>query len=299
MIAAYLGEIAALTGAFFWASASTIYSLLGAKIAPLTLNLSKGLIAIALIIITLWLKNNLVYDLGYLTIVWLLISGAIGIGFGDTAYFSALNNLGARRTLLLETLAPPLAGCLAWLFLGESLSIQAWSGIFLTILGVAWVISERTAVEVISPQQGKIGVLWGVLAAIAQAVGAVMARYALVESQITPLYSALIRLIGGVLIILPLFIISLPKSRVTPSSIWSFKLVGIIVLTAFISTYLGIWLQQTAIQSTRTGIALTLLATSPLFILPIVKIMGETISFRAIFGCVIAIVGIAILFFNY
>jgi drug/metabolite transporter (DMT)-like permease len=74
------------------------------------------------------------------------------------------------------------------------------------------------------------------------------------------------------------------------------KLLGIIAITALFSTYLGIWLQQTAIKYTATGIAQALISTSPLFVLPIALWMGEKVSFRAFLGVLVALGGIALLF---
>lgn len=291
----YIGVIAALSAAFLWAASSTVYSLLGLKIPPLKLNLYKGLIAIALILITLVITNNLEWAVEFSTLSWLIISGVIGIGLGDTAYFLALKHNGPRKTLLLETLSPPLAGGLAWLYLGETLTIRAWAGIVLTILGVCWVISEKTQDSYNTHQKPKLGIMWGILAAISQATAAVISRYALVESGIAPLNSTLIRLIGGTMIIVPLLLLfSPPRVNIKPETTTNQgKTFLILVATAFASTYLGIWLQQTALKYTPTGIATTLLATSPLFILPIAKIRGEKISFRAILGVIIALVGIA------
>ena len=71
---------------------------------------------------------------------------------------------------------------------------------------------------------------------------------------------------------------------------------GLIAIASFGSTYLGIWLQQTSLKFAPTGIAQTFLATSPLFILPIVAFQGEKISLRAILGAVISLGGIALMF---
>ncbi|ELR98199.1 DMT family transporter [Gloeocapsa sp. PCC 73106] len=287
----FTGELAALSAAGLWALSSLVYGLLGAKIPPLRLNLYKGLIAIALIGGTLLLRQELLPEIKGIYLFWLLLSGATGLGLGDTAYFYALNHLGARRALLLETLSPPLVACLAWLWLGETLSYLAWCGMLLTLLGVAWVISERT-IEGNTPS--KIGLVWGVIAALSQATGAVISRYALVsESNISPLASTLIRLIGGTLIISPLLVWRRTSGKVNFT--WSWRLIGVLILTAWGSTYLGIWLQQTALKYTQAGVATTLLGTSPLFILPIARIMGEKVTLRACLGGVVAIAGIALL----
>jgi len=44
------------------------------------------------------------------------------------------------------------------------------------------------------------------------------------------------------------------------------------------------------------GVASTLLSTSPLFVLPIAAMLGETISRRAVLGAIITIAGVALLY---
>ena len=289
----FIGESAALTAALLWAVSSVIYSRLGLKIPPLQLNLYKGIMAIAFIIITLLIQGSAFTDLSTSTIALLTLSGVIGIGLGDTAYFSALNSLGARRTLLLETSSPPMGALLALILIGEQLTSSAWCGILLTIIGIAWVISERNPVN--NLRISRRGVVWGLLAAIAQALGAVISRFALIQSDISPLESTLIRLIGGTIIVIALLF--LPAIKQTHSKIkLSQRSLGIIAIAAFGSTYLGIWLQQTSLKFAPTGIAQTFLATSPLFILPIVALQGEKISLRAILGVAISLAGIALMF---
>ncbi len=292
-----VGELAALSAAFFWAAASVIYSRLGVKILPLQLNCLKGIIAIALILLTLFIQQTSLADLSWYTVLLLLLSGAVGIGFGDTAFFVALNHLGARQTLLLETLSPPLGALLAFILIDEKLAITSWCGILLTLLGIVWVISERTP-SVTHPQANlRIGIIWAILAAIAQASGAVISRIALIQSDISPLASSLIRLVAGVLIILPWLFLSMARS---PGKVISWQLsgrsLGIVAIAAWAGTYLGIWLQQTAFKFSPTGIAQTLLATSPLFVIPLVALTGEKITWRGCLGAAIALAGVALLF---
>ncbi|NEP07410.1 MULTISPECIES: DMT family transporter [Okeania] len=292
----FQGELAALTGAFLWAASSAAYSLLGQKISPLKLNLFKGLIAIALIFLTLIISDKLQTEINSTTINLFLISGILGIGLGDTAFFSALKNMGARRTLLMETLSPPMTALLALIFLGEQLTFGAWCGILITVGGVAWVISERTPGAAISNVNIKQGILWAILAAIANSSGAVISRFALLSSDINPLLSTLFRLIGGTTIVVLLLFFQKIKQDKSEKFNWSMKLVGAIFITAFSSTYLGIWLQQTSLKFSPAGIAQTLLATSPIFIIPIAAQMGEKISIRSILGVLVAVVGISLLF---
>ena len=151
----FRGEIAALVAAALWATSATVYTSIGAKIPPLYLNLTKGLIAMAFIFLTFTLRHHQFSDVNNVAIMGLVASGAMGIGIGDTAYFQALNHLGARKTLLLETLAPPITAILAFLLIGEKLNTTVWIGMLITIIGIAWVISERNQQTITKPQPTK------------------------------------------------------------------------------------------------------------------------------------------------
>ncbi len=302
-----IGEFAALGAAFLWAASSVGYGSLGKRIPPLELNLIKGSIALLFLIITLGIQALINQDFTLTTLQiplptlgLLILSGVIGIGIGDTAYFHAINNLGARRTLLIETLASPLSALLALAFLQEVLSSFAWLGILLTLLGVAWVISERTPV-VGTVKHPLIGVGWGLLAAGCQATGAVMSRSAFMAGEVNAIWSTALRLFGGLVIVLILLKAQSVKSGSAKTEnlqriSFTKKLILALVVIAFSSTYLGIWLQQISLKFAPVGIAQTLLGTSPLFVLPIVLLRGERVSFRACVGVLVAIAGIALLF---
>ncbi|MEM6837697.1 MAG: DMT family transporter [Cyanobacteria bacterium P01_C01_bin.120] len=288
------GEIAALTAAFLWALSTVIFGRLGKSLTPLILNLAKGSIAIAFIAITLAVRQNLAPQLPANAVFWLLLSGVVGIGLGDTAYFKSINHLGARRALLMESLAPPLTALIALIFLQERLSAIAWSGILLTVSGVAWVISERVPATEKSHRNVRAGVVWGLLAQLGQASGAVMSRGALANADVDPLWSGLLRIVAGGLILVVL-VGSRGQVGQQLRPLRSLRLLPMLALAALLGTYLGIWLQQIAFKFTPAGIAQALLATSPLFVLPIAASLGERITLRAALGVLVAITGIWLL----
>jgi drug/metabolite transporter (DMT)-like permease len=290
----FRGEFAALSAALIWAIASVIYTRVGRQLSPLTLNFTKGWIAIALLILTFLITRQGIPALNPMGFSLLFLSGIVGIGFGDTAYFSALNCIGARRTLLFETLAPPLSALLALVFLHETLLPQAWLGIVLTISGVIWVILER-----VSETHGNFrplqGSLYGLLAALGQAGGAVLSRAALVNTEIDSFWSTLIRLLGGTATLLVWILMQRQSSDVV-KPFQSTRLFIVIAGTAFMSTYLGIVLQQTSLKFAATGIAQALSSTSPLFVIPIAWVMGDRISLRSATGVLVAVIGVSLLF---
>lgn len=329
----YAGEGAALLAAFLWAAATLMFGRLGLRLSPLVLNIVKGVCAIAMMILTLSIQFAAVGwpRLPLNSIVLLIVSGALGIGLGDTAYFSAINALGARRALLLETLAPPIAAVLAWVFLAEQLPLTAVAGIVITLLGVAWVISERVPGK--TKQTTKAGIRVALLATFCQAAGAVLSRAALADTVVSPLWSSVIRLFSGLIFmgilalvrseyLEPAFTAAASASDTTsaPSenqqrqdvnsqkitrarwqrvvtTLRSPQLIASVAAASFFATYLGIWLQQVSLKYTETGIAQALLATSPLFVLPMAVLLGEKLSWRAILGVAISLGGVWLLLF--
>ncbi len=290
----FIGETAAIAAALIWAIASVAYARLGQTADPMGLNFAKGVVAIAFLFCTptLWFQ-----DWGQITqesTSLLFLSGMFGIGLGDTFFFEMLKALGPRKTLLLDALAPIITAALAWIFLREILSIPACGGIALTLGGIFWVVRERTPGD-----QGTValrrGIALAISAGLSNSFGALLARSALEGSQIKPEVAALIRVVAGVM-----FLILWGSRRRMLSKWWQtifrdrrFKTLAI---AAFGSTYLGIWLQQVGFKHAPAGITQTLLATSPLFILPIATIRGETVSVRAWCGAILAVLGIGILF---
>lgn len=293
MFTPLIGELAALTAALIWAMASSIYASLGKQVSPLALNLSKGLVAITLVGLTLAGRGTWPDVPGW-AIALLLLSGGIGIGLGDTAFFTSLNCLGARRGLLLESLAPPMAALIALIILQEYLPLAAWLGIVLTVGGVAWVVVERTPSTPQFQARPRRGMIFGFLAALSQASGAVLSRAALSGSEIDPLWSTFLRLVGALLVLIVLVAVRQQQGEVVALG-RSRRLALTVAVTAFFGTYLAIWLQQVALKFTAAGIAQALGATSPLFVIPIAVWMGDRVSPRALLGMVVALGGVWLL----
>jgi drug/metabolite transporter (DMT)-like permease len=279
-----------------WAIASVVYGDIGRNIPPRELNLAKGILALAMLGITIVVIGDSFPSSEPLALGLLLVSGVIGIGLGDTAFFASLKQVGARRVLLLGMLAPPLAALIALLSTGETLSLAAWVGMGLTVFGVAWVVTERVPRSDGGSGNLARGIVLGCLAALAQASGAVLAHTALANTSISPLWGTTVRLAAGVaLLVLWVALARQPLGRWTnvekPGRLW-----GRLLFAVFTGTYLSMWLHQVALKLAPAGIAQTLYATSPLFVLPFAAWTGERITARAVLGAVVALVGIGLLF---
>lgn len=74
---------------------------------------------------------------------FLMLSSTVGILIGDWTWLEALQLIGARPVVLMDSIKPFLAALLGWMILGESLQWPAFVGMALTVGGVVWVSLER------------------------------------------------------------------------------------------------------------------------------------------------------------
>lgn len=325
-----IGELAALGAAFFWVFTSLSFAAAGRRVGPTWVNLLR-MIAALLVLLTVhriglgaWLPS-----VDETVWVWLAISGLVGLAIGDQFLFTALVYIGPRLSTLFMTLSPPATAIIAWPMLDEPLSWIAILGIAVTVAGVAWVAMERPEKPRLrrgrpsTERERKLGLLFGALAGLCQAMGLILAKKAMLHAAANDIALdawsvTLMRMIFGVtgIIIFFAFLRLLNTRRETidatmavsaeservPSprttffqSVWPFALL-MIAIGVFFGPVCGVWMSMVAIERTEAGIAATLMSMTPVFILPFAAwLERERITWRAICGAVVAIIGVAIL----
>lgn len=294
----YIGELAALTGAFFWGICSLLFESATKRIGATMTNLIRLFMATVLLSVSYFISTGEFFPMGASSgnYLWLGISGIVGLVIGDGALFKSLYILGSRRTMLLMSIAPPVTAALAWIYLGETLGWLAIAGIFITISGVFWVINEKVVAEQTNGSKFK-GVVYGLIAALGQAAGLVLAKYGLGNS-ISPLGATLLRMAPATIVLAIVMLLTGKRHKIIPA-LKNNRTMLITLGGAVFGPFLGVWLSIVAIKYTETGIASTLLATVPVLILPMIVIVYKTkLSLRAVGGAVIAVIGIALLFLH-
>lgn len=290
-----LGEVSALLAAGMWAAGSLLYG--GIRLTAFEISLGKNVLAITVLLSHLLLESLILQRPMFLADShawwWLGLSGLVGIVIGDTCYFRSLQILGARRALMVSTTAPLFTVALGWVFLGESLTIVSVVGIIMTLLGVAVVVADRDAAREIPglfPGTAGMGLFMGILGAACTAVGAVASRRGMQNCE--PLEAAFIRiLVSGVIALLVVTAAGRLKSSATKLA--SGDILKRLVPAILCGTWLGIWLSQIAYKHSTAAIANTLTCTTPLFALPMVRLIyGYPITRPGLIGTTISIIGI-------
>ncbi len=286
-----IGEIAALSTALCWAVASRMFQILGKSFSPLALNFWKGLVAaIVLFGVTEFFYPD--FTLTQNQVFWLLLSGAIGIGLGDTFFFQALNKIGDSQAILIaETLAPIITALFAMAWIAEWLTWQQWLGIAVVILSVDMVIKLQKKQKVHHFEM--TGYVYAALAAVCQAFGAVISRDILTSTDIDPANASQIRLLGGLAIIVVLMIIK--KDRWLPKTDTLKQTWLLFAGATIIGTFAALFLQMLAFTYTKAAVVQTLFATSVILSLGVSRIMGEKVSGRVMLWSLVALAGVVFL----
>ena len=238
-----------------------------------------------------------------------LLSGVLGFGLGDWALFEALPRIGAGLTLLLcQCLAAPIAAITERIFLGTHLTGIQLASSALILVGVALALAPGKN-ETIPVGHRVLGVLFGFGAALGQAWGAVLSRYAFeraheVGFSIDGLSSAYQRLLGGIMTIGFLILLrgypsrwrGLNNEEITTG--WR-KAWPWVATNAMVGPVLGVGCYQWALKAEPSSIVLPIVATSPLAAM-LLAFAGEGIrpSKRAVTGSLLAVIGVIILVRN-
>jgi drug/metabolite transporter (DMT)-like permease len=285
-----MGVFAALGTALCWAIAARLFSGTGNAFSPLTMNFWKGLISIALLSVVLIAVQPALFSTN--AVVWLLVSGFIGIGIGDTCFFKALQSIGdSQAVLVAETLAPLFTALFAMAFIGEWITWQQWIGVAVVLFSVDMVIKarKRSATHVFATS----GYLYGVGAALCQAVGAVVSRDILGSGDVDAASAAFLRLVGGMVFVIPF--IAVTKTRWLPVITDGKRVWPAFVVATLLGTTAAIYLQMFAFAYAKAAVVQTLIATSALMSLGVAFVLGEKATKATLLWSVIALVGVGIL----
>lgn len=294
----YIGEIAALATAFFFAMTALIFTSTGRSVGSQVTNRMRLLFALLyLILINLILFHEpLPFSAGGSRWFWLGLSGVIGLSLGDAFLFQSYVSIGPRLGSLLLSLAPIFGSVIAWVFFNEILTALQITGIAMALAGIAWVVASNGEPANTSRAHTRRGVIFGILAALGQAVGLVFSKQGM-EGDFSPFQANAIRMLAAVIFIWIWAAID-GKARTTVSSLQGKpRVLGLLALGAVVGPLLGVSSSLFAIQHAEIGVASTLMALTPVILLPISYfVYREKIGWQAVFGTILAIAGVAVLF---
>jgi len=294
----HLGEIAGVITAICWTASALSFSLATRRAGSLAVNIMRLVLAMGMFLIWskimrgLWTPS----DASPEAWKWLSISGFIGFVAGDYCLFKSYSYQSAKLSMLIMSLAPPVAALSGALILHEQLTWLNGLGMLLVLGGIAIVILKRPESETNKsrlnyPIKGLMLALGG---AVGQGIGAVFSKLGM--GNYDPFASSQIRVITGIIGFIAIITLARQWKPIS-FSLRNNKAMGPLIVGSFFGPFLGVSLSLVSFQYTSVGIASTLMATAPVFILiPSILIFHEKLNWKEIAGAVLAVLGMAIFF---
>lgn len=294
----FAGELSSLLVAILWTGTSISFSEAAIKAGSVHVNITRMLFAWCYLSITI-IVAGISISLAPLQILFLAISGFIGLVFGDTFLFKAYQHIGARLGMLVMSLAPVISAFFAFIFLNENISLIGLLGIAVTVGGIAIVVLQREEKPTSKYKISRIGIFYAFLGAVGQGVGLIFAKLAFNVGDINGFVATFYRISVAIIIFYPIYFYSTKMHNPFKAFNNQKKALTFTFIGSIIGPYLGITFSMIAISYTKVGIASTIMASVPILMLPFAKYYyKEKLSWKSILGAVLAVGGIAMLFLD-
>lgn len=309
----YIGELISLGVACSW-TVTALFAEVGSKrIGSLQLNVVRMLLSLVMLGITLFCFTGSPFPsyAGGKAWLWLSLSGFVGYILGDYCLFNSYIIIGSRFGQLFMTLAPPTAAIAGWIILGEKMQLQGVLGMLVTLTGIGISVLNKSGAE----GKGKLslklpvkGVLLGIGAGIGQGIGLVLSKVGMnfyeasipageVEvAQMLPFASTFIRAVTGAIGFTGVMMLQ-KKLGTLVTAAKDRKGMNAAFWATFTGPFIGVSLSLMAVRYTEAGIASTLMALTPVFILwPAHIVFGQKVTFKEVIGAVISVAGVSLFF---
>ena len=307
----HIGEIISLVVAVSWTVTAFFADKASHRLGSMTTNVIRLALASVFLSLLLWLTLGYPYPVFADGKAWfyLALSALVGYVFGDYCLFNCYLSIGARFGQLFMTLAPPMAAIAGWILLGESLSWKSWLAMAVTLCGIAISILSRREGHKVKLTLPLKGVLLGLGAGLGQGVGLVLSKIGMqfyegvvpqeapaLMGTMLPFAATLIRALIGTAGFLCLMALQKDLPRLKAAAHDRKGLTYALILTLFGPVF-GVSLSLMAVQYTDAGIASTLMALTPVFIiLPYAIVYKQPVRFREIVGLTVSMTGVALFF---
>ncbi len=293
----HLGEFAALLTTFFWTITALSFESASHKIGSVAVNILRLVIGLVFLSVFTLIRRGFILpvDASAENWIWLSVSGLIGFVFGDLFLFKSYTMIGSRFSMLIMTLVPPITAFFSFIILGERLTLFHFFGMTLTFSGIAIAIFSRAGKgEKLTLKLAPRGILYAFGGAVGQALGLVLSKFGM--NDYDPFASTQIRIIAGIIGYTMLVTILARWGSVTKAT----KNKDGMLLTslgAFFGPFLGVSFSLVAIKYTEAGIASTIMALVPVFIIvPAVILFKQKVTLAEIIGAIVSVAGVALFF---
>ncbi|HOW69369.1 MAG TPA: DMT family transporter [Phycisphaerae bacterium] len=297
------GVVLSLFTALCWAISPMCVASAGRKIGSFPVLLLRSLAAAFLLLAMLPIYIHFaglqwVWPSG-MQMVWLVLSSITGMVIGDALLYEGLVLLGPRRCTQILTLAPVAAVLLGWWLLGEHLNQQALGGIGLVLAATAYATAAKPPQGDESREPGRLtvtGIALAVGAAFCVGAGAATGRLAFKDGPPLDAVVATVIRVGTAAVLLWVIPLAQGTTGQTLGHLRDRFILGRLAGGIATGPICGMLCYLFALKNLEAGLVSTLVAMSPLFILPMMAIRYRMrIGLRITAATGLATVGVALI----
>ena len=305
---AYLGELISIGVAFSWTATALLSEFGSKRLGNLTLNVLRMGLALVFSLVLFGVVTGSPLPAGASTeaIGWMLLSGLVGYVIGDFCLFQCYIIIGSRYGQLFMTLAPLAAALMAWVTLGQQMTLMSVVAMVVTLFGIGISVLGRSGNHKLSLKLPLNGILFAIGAAVCQGVGLVLSKIGMdhyetvagVPEWLVPFSANFYRCVAG---IAGFGLLLYFRDGIAPlrEALHDAKGLSVATATTIFGPFVGVGFSLMAVQYTAAGIASTLMAMTPIIILlPSRWLFHETITWRAVAGAVISVIGVSLFFLD-
>ena len=302
----YLGEFISIGVAFSWTATALLSEFGSKRLGNLTLNVLRMALALLFSVVLFGVVTGNILPPGASAEAcgWMLLSGLVGYVIGDFCLFQCYIIIGSRYGQLFMTLAPLSAALMAWVTLGQQMTLMSILAMLVTLFGISISVLGRGEHHKVSLKLPLNGILFAIGAAVCQGVGLVLSKIGMdyyepsasMPEWLVPFSANFYRCVAG---IIGFTFLLYYRDGIGPLREAMHDKKGLYVATAttIFGPFVGVGFSLMAVQYTAAGIASTLMAMTPIIIiLPAYWLFHEKITWKAILGALISVIGVSLFF---
>jgi len=302
----YLGEWISIGVAFSWTATALLSEYGSKRMGNLVLNVLRMALSLlfSLPLLAVFAGGLLPQGMGAEACGWMLLSGLVGYVVGDYCLFQCYIVIGSRYGQLFMTLAPLAAAVMAWVALGQRLQPATLAAMLVTLAGIGISVLGRGQHHRVALSLPVRGVLFAVAAAVCQGVGLVLSKIGMdhyppdtMPAWVVPFSANSLRQIAGLAGFVLLLLWRERSLMPLRHALSDRRDMTVATLTTIFGPFVGVGFSLMAVQYTAAGIASTLMAMTPvIIILPSWWLFRQPVTWRAVAGAVISVVGVSMFF---
>ena len=302
----YLGEFISIGVAFSWTATALLSEFGSKRLGNLTLNVLRMALALLFSVVLFGVVTGNILPPGASAEAcgWMLLSGLVGYVIGDFCLFQCYIIIGSRYGQLFMTLAPLSAALMAWVMLGQQMTLMSILAMLVTLFGISISVLGRGEHHKVSLKLPLNGILFAIGAAVCQGVGLVLSKIGMdyyepsasMPEWLVPFSANFYRCVAG---IIGFTFLLYYRDGMAPlrEAMHDKKGLSVATATTIFGPFVGVGFSLMAVQHTAAGIASTLMAMTPIIIiLPAYWLFHEKITWKAILGALISVIGVSLFF---